>query len=136
MTLDAAIAELHRLNEPVPKPLRLPTPEEVAALARDLGRDFHSDFCRYLLEASNVTLGALEPVTAVPESGHTYLPRVVEAASDYGVPDDLLPICEDNADFYGMTWEGEVVYWSHNGATSERWPNLAAWIEEVWIGGN
>ena len=132
--LDAVIAELRRLNEPVPKPLRLPTPKEVAALERDLGRRFHPDFRRYLLEASDVTLGTLEPVTATPESGHTYLPRVAEDARESGLPNHLLPICEDNADFYGLTDGGEVVYWSHDGTTDERWPDLATWIEEVWIG--
>ncbi|MEM0963601.1 MAG: SMI1/KNR4 family protein [Bacteroidota bacterium] len=134
MTLDEAIAELRRLNEPVPKPPRLPTPAEVEALERLLGRDVHPDLRRYLLEASDVTLGTLEPVTATPESGRTYLPRVIERARVYGVPEDLLPICEDNADFYTMTEDGEIVYWSHNGSPSERWPSLAAWIEEVWIG--
>jgi hypothetical protein len=28
---------------------------------------------------------------------------------------------------------GEVVFWSHEGATDERWPDLATWIREVWI---
>lgn len=29
---------------------------------------------------------------------------------------------------------GRVSYWSHDGATDESWPDLATWIEEVWIG--
>ena len=44
-------------------------------------------------------------------------------------------MCEDNGDFYCINRTGEVVYWSHNGATDERWPNLATWISEAWISG-
>lgn len=134
MTLDQAFAELRRLDEPVPTSLRLPTPEEVDAAERESGVRLHPDLRRYLLEASDVTLGAREPVTATPASGHTYLPTVVESARAYGVPADLIPVCEDNADFYCVALSGEVVFWSHDGSTDERWPDLAAWIEEVWIG--
>lgn len=135
MTLDEAIAKLRRLNEPVPKPLRLPTTDEVIALERALDYQLHPDFRRYLLETSDIVFGTLEPVTAIPESGHTYLLRVVEAARLLGLPHYLVPICADNADVYGMTPDGEVVYWSHNGATDEKWSDLATWIEDVWING-
>ena len=136
MSLDHAIHELRRLNEPVPKRPRLPTPEEVDALEREVGFSFHPDFRRYLLEASDVWVGVLSPVTALPETGYTYLPRVLESARAYGVPEELLPICEDNADFYCLNGRGEVEFWSHNGWTDEKWSDLATWIEEVWIGGN
>lgn len=134
VTLSQALTELRRLNEPVPDPLRLPTPAEVEAAEREAGVTLPSDLRRYLLEASDIVLGALEPVTAVPRSGHTYLPHVVEGARSLGVPDDLVPVCEDNSDFYCLAPSGEVVFWSHDGATDERWTSLAAWIEEVWIG--
>lgn len=141
MTLDQAFHDLQRLNESVPRPRRLPTPEAVDALAQSLGVQFHPDFRRFLLEASDVSVGYLEPVHAVPVEvsdavDYTYLPAVVESAREWGVPDHLLPICEDNSDFYCMNDAGEVVFWSHDGTTDETWPDLAAWIEVVWIGGN
>jgi len=29
--------------------------------------------------------------------------------------------------------DGRVVYWSHEGATYESWPDLAHWIQQVWL---
>ncbi len=48
---------------------------------------------------------------------------------------NLLPFCEDNSDYYCLNEKGEVVFWSHNGTTDEKWPDLATWIKEVWVEG-
>ena len=133
--LDTAIAKLWVLNERVPRPMRLPSDEEVRTMEAKTDISFSSDFKRYLLEASDVAVGALEPVTVTDPDIHTYLPTVLADARDYGVPADLIQICEDNGDIYCVTRTGEVVFWSHNGTTDERWPDLAPWIEGVWIGG-
>jgi hypothetical protein len=134
MNLDDAIHELRARDEPVPIPARLPTAEEVEAAERRLGVPLPADFRRYLLEASDVTYGVIEPVTITLPGSHTDLFRVAEDAwNGYGVPRDLVPICEDNADFYCMNSAGEVVFWSHNGWSSEKWPSLADWIEQVWL---
>ncbi|MGH2664111.1 MAG: SMI1/KNR4 family protein [Actinomycetota bacterium] len=137
MSLDHAFQRLRRLNESVPRPARLPTKEEVEVLEASVGATFHPDFKRYLLEASDVVVGRKEPVTALPESDYRYLPSVVEHARALevpGVPRELMPLCEDNSDFFLMNDAGEVIFWSHDGATDERWPDLATWIDEVWIG--
>jgi len=134
MNLDDALRELRRRHEPVPFPVRLPTPAEVESAERQLGVSFHPDFRRYLFEASDVNYGVIEPVTITRAGSHTDLCKVVGAAWEMvGVPRDLLPICEFNADFYCMNSAGEVVYWSHNGWSPERWPSLADWIEQVWL---
>jgi len=44
----------------------------------------------------------------------------------------LVPIAEDNGDYYCMNEAGEVLFWSHNGSNDEKWPNLENWIREVW----
>ena len=135
MNLDQAIAMLRSRNEPVPQPFRLPTPMEVDDAERRLSIQFHPDFRRYLLEASDVTCGTLEPVTITCPDSHTDLFKVAESAWwGYGVPRNLIPICEDNADYYCMNRAGEVVYWSHNGISPEKWHSLAEWIDHVWIG--
>lgn len=68
-------------------------------------------------------------------SGRTDVGGVLQRAREVGVPEDWVPLCEDNGDYYCITPTGEIVYWSHNGATDEQWANLAAWISAVWIGG-
>ena len=133
MNLDEVIQALRELNEPVPQPLRLPTPKKIDEVEERLGYQFHPDFRTYLRQASDVVYGTLEPVTVTPDSGHTDLRRVAPRAWDMGVPRSLLPVCEDNADYFCMNGRGEIVYWSHNGLTDEKWPDLATWIKEVWI---
>jgi hypothetical protein len=118
----------------MPLPLRLPTIAQVAAAEQRLGLPFPDDYRRFLLEASDVVLGALEPATICDPSSHTHLPDVVATARGVGVPDDWLPICEDNADFYCLDSRATVRFWSHDGATRESWPNLATWLHDVWIG--
>ena len=135
MTLTEAIEELRKGNEPVPTPMRLPTPDEVAAAEAEVGVQFHPDFKRYLLEASDVVFGTLEPVTVTDSTFSTHLPTVCEDAwEEMDLPRKLLPICEDNGDYYCMNKHGEVIFWSSDGSTDEKWDDLATWIELVWIG--
>ena len=135
--LSSVIARLRELNEPVPKPLRRPTEEEVDAAERDLGVTFHPDYRRFLLEASDVSYGTYEPASVTVRGGYLDLRDVArEAWDDWEVPRDLLPFCKSEADFFCLNQAGEVVYMDHNGWTDEKWPDLATWIEEVWIEGN
>jgi hypothetical protein len=134
MRLEDVIAELRRLNQPVPEPLRLPTQVEVEAAERRLKRKFPPDYRKYLLEASDVVFGTLEPAVVIQDAGYLELSELAESAwSEMEVPRDLLPICEDNGDYYCLNENGEVCFWSHNGVTDDKWPDLATWIKEVWI---
>ncbi len=135
MTLDEAISELRRRNEPVPKPAPLPHSADVDRIERELEVKLHSDLRHYLLQASDVVCGTKEPVTITLPQSHTFLPDVARSAwNAHGMPRDLLPICEDNGNYYCMDSSGRIVFWSHDGTTDEMWPNLATWIMEVWIG--
>jgi hypothetical protein len=134
VNLPDVIAELRELNEPVPKPLRLPTADEVRAAEDQLAVKFPDDYRRYLLEASDVVYGSREPAVVIPDAGHLSLVEMAETAWDeMDVPRVLLPFCEDNGDYYCLNNKGEVEYWSHDGATDEKWKDLATWIKEVWI---
>ena len=134
MDIEVAIAELRGRAEAVPLPPRLPTDAEVAAAERRLETTFPRDYRRYLLEASDVVFDSLEPAVVVPDAGYLDLPGMARTAWELGVPHDLLPFCEDNGDYYCLTGEGRVRFWSHNGTTDESWPDLGAWIIDVWIG--
>jgi len=134
MKIAEVIAELRELNQLVQAPLRLPSEGELTAAERLLNRKFPEDYRQYLLEASDVVYGTLEPAVVVPDAGYLYLVELAESAwTEMELPRDLLPICEDNGDYYCLNNNGEVCFWSHNGTTDEKWPDLAAWIKEVWI---
>jgi SMI1-KNR4 cell-wall len=137
MEISDVIKKLRELNEPESKHFRLPRKNEVAEAENRLGVKFSEDYKRFLLEASDVVYGALEPAVVVPNSGYLYLIEVANSAwNEMEVPRDLLPICEDNGDYYCLNGEGEVVFWSHEGVADEKWNSLAEWLKEVWIEGN
>lgn len=135
MPLLETLAELRRLNQPVPRPLRLPSLAEVAAAERALSRTFHPDYLVFLLTASDVTFGTIEPFVVIPDGGHLDLVSRAVDAWAIGVPADLLAICSENGDFYCIDEAGAVRFWSHDGPTEEAWPDLATWIRLVWIEG-
>ena len=135
LTLDDLLSELRSRNEPVPRPFRRPTLADVEFAESQLGVKLHADYRRFLLVAGDVTYGTKEPLTVVAEGSHVDLVRVVRCCWKRGVPARLLPFCEDNGNYFCLTEAGEVVYWDHNGMTSERWPDLAAWIHDVWLEG-
>ena len=132
--LGEMISTLRELNEAVPNPLRLPTDDEVREMEAQTGIAFHPDLRYYLLEASDVVFSTLEPITVSDPNAHTHFPRVLESARGYGIPTDLVPICEDNADFFCIDGSGRIIFWDHNGSTEVSWSSLAEWISEVWIG--
>jgi len=134
MNLSDVLAQLRGLNEPVPKPLRLPTEAEINLAENRLGMKFPRDYRRYLLQASDVVYGTLEPAVVTPDAGHLSLVEIAESAWDeMDLPRDLLPFCEDNGDYYCLTEDGAVKFWTHNGTTDENWEDLATWVKEVWI---
>ncbi|MBC8163129.1 MAG: SMI1/KNR4 family protein [Roseiflexaceae bacterium] len=133
MPITSVLVQLRSRAEAVPRPARLPTEEEVRAAEQQLNINFHPDFRQYLLTASGITYGAYEPGQVTPEAGHSGLVGLARRGWAAGVPDPLLPFCEDNGDYFCLTADGRVLYWSHNGLSEEHWPNLAAWIEQVWL---
>jgi hypothetical protein len=116
-------------------PLRPPTDTEIDAAESRLGLKFHADYRAFLKSGGDVGDSTLEPAVVLPGSGYLDLFEIVENAWEAGVPRDFLPFVEDNGDYYCLNSRGEVVYWSHNGATDEKWPTLAAWRQQVCIDG-
>jgi len=137
MISEDIIAELRGLNEEVPDPSSLPTDDEINQVEQELGVSLHPDFRQYLRTLSDVAFSVFEPVTITWPESHTHLPSVAEEAwSDYGVPRSLVPICEDNADFYCVSEDGKVIFWAHDTQsppTGEEWSSVGDWIKQVWI---
>jgi hypothetical protein len=136
MNLSEVIDELRGLNEDVPNPFRLPTEAEVSAAEKRLNVKFHDDYRRYLLEASDISYGELEPAIVTPDCDYLDLVETAEYAWDeMEIPQSVLPICEDNGDYYCINRRGEIESWSSSGQSETKWENLAAWIKEIWIDG-
>ena len=116
---------------------RPPTDAEIAAAEQRLGISFHPDYRAFLKSGGDVGDSILEPALILPGAGHLDLFEMAETAwTVMRVPRNLLPFVEDNGDYYCIGPSGEVVYWSHNGTTEEKWPSIAAWREQVCGEGN
>jgi hypothetical protein len=132
--IDNAIAELKVLSMDTPKKPKLPNDRLLDEYEKKIGLQFPKDYRKFLRQASDVFVGVLTPLI-VTENGDApgELAAVLLEAREMGLPIDWLPICDDNGDYYCLVNNGQVRFWSHDGATDESWPDLATWIKQVWI---
>jgi hypothetical protein len=122
------------MSMPAEDPFRLPTDAEIAAAEQRIGITFHPDYRAFLCGGCDVADAILEPAVILPGAGHLDLFEIASTAwGEMGVPHDLLPFVEDNGDYYCINPSGEVVYWSHNGTTNEKWPSIREWRQQVCV---
>src|SRR5690349_9880589 len=115
-------------------PFRPPTDEEITSAETRLGVMFHPDYRAFLKGGGDVGNAVFDPAVVLPGSGYCDLFEIAQYAwENAGVPRDLVPFIEDNGDYFCISPSGEVFYWSHNGATSERWPSLSNWFQQVCV---
>ena len=133
MLLPEVIKTLRTLNHPVPRPARLPTETEIAGAELRLGVRFPPDYRYFLLYGSDVVYGILEPARVTPDAGHSDLIDIATRAWEGGISREFLPFCGDNGDYYCFAPDGRIGLLSHDGLRDGTWPDLAHWIQEVWI---
>ena len=110
----------------------LPSDDEIAEAQRKLGVCFPNEYIEFIKSGYDLGDSLLECLEINSPGSHVDLFEAIENARKfYGLPEELLPICEDNSDYYCLNEKGEVVFWSHNGATNEKWPNITAWKEQM-----
>jgi hypothetical protein len=128
------VDELRALSIAVATPLELPDDDQVLDIEEALLLSIPPAFREYLLTASDVIYGTMEPVTAADPQSHTYLPEVTALAWSLGVPRDVMPICEHGGEYYCVTPEGQVLHWA-KGVLNEDdgWETVWDWIKQVWM---
>jgi hypothetical protein len=124
---------LREHNQLVPIPLELPEQDLLVEIEEELLLPIPRDMRTYLLEASDVIYGSLEPVTVADSHAHTHLPEVAATAWSLGLPRYLLPLCETYGNYYCVEPEGEVVFWRDGDLTDETWPSVWHWVRDVWL---
>lgn len=135
--IDAIISEVNRLDDPRKRKIPLPDDALIARYEAATGFEFSEDYKKFLKSISNAFIGYLSPLTLNEEMGGVYgeLRSAIEQGRSAGLPHDWLPICEDNGDYYCIAPDGKIHFWDHNGPTTETWPDLATWANDVWLGG-
>jgi hypothetical protein len=133
--LGLVMSELKRLSNGKVTKVSLPDDALLSSYEAETGIEFSEDYKRFLKAVSNVFFGTIDPLTVTRDRAFRgELANALEDARRLGVPSEWVPICEDNGDYYCLTPSGQVRFWSLDGPTDESWPDLATWIEKVWIG--
>jgi len=135
--LDSVIKKLINLSGDERTSLPLPDDSLILQYEKNTGFTFSSDYKKVLKKVGNIFYGTIELLSLTKDE--PYYGELIAALSDarqQGLPDDWLPICEDNGSYYCITPEGMIRYWTTDGYSNDQWPNLASWINEVWIEGN
>ncbi|MCL1044240.1 SMI1/KNR4 family protein [Shewanella electrodiphila] len=105
-----------------------PSDIEISEAQQKLGFTFPNDYIDFIksgYDLGNAPMEALEINNA--QSHLDIYSAIADAKKFYELPDELLPICEDNSDYYCLNKSGQVVFWSHNGLTDEMWQNTKEW---------
>lgn len=131
--MEETLERLRALAETVLTPLTLPDEDELVTIEEELLLPIPRDFRYYLLTASDVVYGHLEPATVADPGAHTHLPEMAATAWSYGLPRYLLPICETPKGYYCIDPDGLVLLWEEGQFTDREWDNLWLWISEVWL---
>lgn len=133
--MEEVIEQLRELNEPVPVPLELPEEELLVEVEEQILINLPFELREFLLKVSDVVYGRLEPVTVTDPQSHTYLPEVASVAWSLGVSRELVPICEDQGNYYCVEQDGTVLLWDgeEEDLTDDSWDSVWHWVREVWL---
>jgi len=132
-TMHDIIEQLQELSETVPVPLELATFEQIVVVEEEILMPLPGELKEYLLYASDVIYGALEPVTASDPYSHTYLAEVTAYAWSIGLSRELVPICQMGDDFFCIDQEGHVWLWRDGDIEEDGWESFWQWVEFVWL---
>lgn len=133
--LQDVIDEINVIDDPKGRKQPLPNDTLIAKYEDAIGFTFSDEYKLLLKTVSNAFVGYISLFTLNEGLLEEYgdLRVGADEARKVGVPQDWLPICEDNGDYYCIAPDGTIRFWDHNGSSTEAWPSLAVWAKEVWI---
>lgn len=135
--LEAVINELKEVRMTLPVAQYLPTDTVLDEYEKQIGFTFTQDYRDFLKTASDSICNGKAVLRITETRDHSReLALAIDDARYVGVPDDWLPFCEDNGDYFCFLSDGTIHFWTPDGTTNESWPDLATWIKDVWIEGN
>ena len=135
--LEQVINELITLSGDERNNIPLPNDDLISQYEKETGFTFSDEYRKVLKEIGNLFYGTIELLSLTKDK--KYYGELASALSDareQGLPETWLPICEDNGSYYCLTPEGVIRYWTTDGYSNDHWPDLATWIDEVWVKGN
>jgi hypothetical protein len=127
------IDELRELAEDIPVPLEVPEHDQLVVAQEQILMPLPFDFIEFLLEATDIVYGTIEPVTISDPHSHTYLPEVTAMAWSLGMSRELVAVCESLGGYYCIDEGGEIRYWKDDEYSDETWENIWYWLRDVWM---
>lgn len=141
--MDDVIELLREQAEVIPVALELPDEEDLVIIEEELFLPIPFELREFLLKASDVVYGTLEPVTVADPNSHTYLPEVASMAWSLGVSRELIPLCEAHGGYYCVSQEGDVNFVSleerdefdsdEDDNEEKEWASVWHWVKDVWL---
>ncbi|BAP14642.1 hypothetical protein AS19_17910 [Alcanivorax sp. NBRC 101098] len=115
--------------------LELPDEDRLVEIEEQLLIPLPADYKAFLLSASDIVCGSLEPATVMDDYAHNFLPEMAANSWNQGLPRYLIPVCETPNGIYAMSQEGEVVLWQPEQGINEDevWGSIWQWAREVWL---
>lgn len=135
--LQTVIDELIEVSGDERNNLPLPDDDLITQYEKEVGFKFTSDYKDVIKSIGNVFYGTIDLLSLTKERKYYgELAQSLNDAREQGLPENWLPISEDNGSYYCIDPEGIIRYWTTDGYSNDHWPNLASWIKQVWIEGN
>ncbi len=131
--MEDVLEELRERTLELAVPLELPDEDTLVEIEEQILISIPYEFREFLLLVSDVVYGAMEPVTVTDPHSHTYLPEVAATAWSIGLPRELVPLCEYQGKYYGVSEDGEVALWADGELTEENWPSVWFWARDIWL---
>lgn len=131
--MEDVVDELRENAQELAAPLELPDEDMLVEIEEQILVPLPYEFREFLLQVSDVVYGSMEPVTVTDPNSHTYLPEVAANAWAQGMPRELIPVCEYQGEYYGISEDGEVVRWTDGEVTEDSWPSIWLWARDVWL---
>ncbi|TKT79342.1 SMI1/KNR4 family protein [Aquamicrobium sp. LC103] len=130
-----AVDELLDRNDRLPPAVSLPSDVAIRHAESISGFTIGDDYSYFVQRAGNtISLGRVLVDLAHERVGRRgSFVKVLQEARQAGVPEDWMPICSDNADYYCLLPDGTVELWSHDAMFEGKWASLAEWIMQDWI---
>ncbi|GIC77532.1 SMI1/KNR4 family protein [Moritella sp. F3] len=86
---------------------RIPTDIEIAQAQEKLGFRFSTEYIAFIKSGYDLGYALLEALEIVGPPSYADIFEVLESAREfYDLPTELLPICEDNSDYYCLNSYG------------------------------
>lgn len=131
--MEEIIAALQQAAQSQASEIQLVDEDDLIAIEEAILLPIPGEFKEFLLQASHLVIGHLEPVTVYDPYLHSHLPEVTAEAWENGLPRDLLPLCPLEGGYYCVDENGQVLLFNEGEIQDETWDSVWQWAEEIWL---